>query len=163
MPTYTQAEPKAGGVLYVSPGIYDIEVVNATEKESKAKNEMIVLDCIIKLPDGRTGPKVSEFLVFTKKSSWKIDVVRAACGHAVVPGVEADVLPKHFVGATAVVEIGTKPGDKDPDKVFNTIEAWLLPADAAKVTKGPFQGENKPAAAPKAAAGADDNLDDIPF
>jgi hypothetical protein len=73
------------------------------------------------------------------------------------------VLPKHFVGATAVVEIGTKPGDKDPDKIFNTIEAWLLPADAAKVKKGPFEGEAKLAAAPKAAAGADDNLEDIPF
>lgn len=150
--------------MFVAPGIYDLEVVKATEKTSKANNEMIVLECVVKLPDGRTGPEVSEFLVFTDKASWKIDLVRAACGEAVVPGEKKDVRPEHFEGAGAVVEIGTKPGDKDPDKVFNTIEAWLLPADAARVTKGPFKDQPQAvSSAPKAATTDDDNLDDIPF
>jgi len=156
MPTYTQQEPKSGGALHVPPGTYDIEVVSATEKTSKAGNDMIVLDCQIQLPGGRRGPDVSEFLVFTDKASWKVDQVRAACGMAVVPGEKIDVEPKHFEGATAVVEIGDKPGDKG-DVMFNTIERWLLPdelpeefAKGGKASKG------------KAPAKADDD-DSIPF
>jgi len=138
----------------VPPGTYDIEVVKATEKTSKAGNEMIVLDCQIVLPGGRKGPEVSEFLVFTDKASWKVDQVRAACGMAVVPGEPMDVEPKHFDGAKATVEIGEKPGEKG-DVVFNTIERWVLPDEAAKATKGK-------AAAP--AKKADDELEDeIPF
>jgi hypothetical protein len=160
MPNYIQGEPKSGGALFVPPGFYDVEVIKATEKESKAKNEMIVLDCQIKLPGGRPGPDVSEFLVFTKKSSWKVDQVRAACGQAVVPGETKNVEPEHFDGAVAVVEIGTKPGDKNPDQTFNTIERWLLPDEAKAVKVGAFaETIGKPA--PKK---ADDNLDDeIPF
>jgi hypothetical protein len=136
MPTYTQQEPKSGGALHVPPGTYDIEVVSATEKTSKAGNDMIVLECQIVLPGGRKGPDVSEFLVFTDKASWKVDQVRAACGMAVVPGEKIDVEPKHFEGATAVVEIGEKPGDKNPEQMFNTIERWLLPEEAGKASKG---------------------------
>jgi len=133
MPTYTQAEPKSGGALHVPPGTYDIEVVKATEKTSKAGNDMIVLECQIVL-SGRKGPDVSEFLVFTDKASWKVDQVRAACGMAVVPGEKIDVEPKHFEGATATVEIGEKPGDKNPEQMFNTIERWLLPEEAGKAS-----------------------------
>jgi hypothetical protein len=156
MPTYTQGEPKSGGALFVPPGFYDVEVIKATEKQSKAGNEMIVLDCQIKLPGGRPGPDVSEFLVFTDKASWKVDQVRAACGMAVVAGEKVDVEPKHFDGAEATVEVGTKPGDKNPDQTFNTIERWLLPDEAKSVTLGAF------GAAP-AAKGSKNEDDDIPF
>jgi hypothetical protein len=156
MPTYTQAEPKSGGALHVPPGTYDIEVVKATEKTSKAGNDMIVLECQIVLTGGRKGPDVSEFLVFTDKASWKVDQVRAACGMAVVPGEKVDVEPKHFEGATSVVEIGEKPGDKNPEQMFNTIERWLLPEEAGKASKGK-------APASKAVKADDMAEDDIPF
>lgn len=144
--------------MHVPPGTYDIKVVSATEKTSKAGNEMIVLECQIVLPGGRKGPEVSEFLVFTDKASWKVDQVRAACGMAVVPGEEIDVEPKHFEGAKAVVEVGEKPGDKNPEQMFNTIERWLLPDEAGKASKAPAKLSKM-----SIPLGADDNLEDIPF
>jgi hypothetical protein len=142
----------------VPPGTYDIEVVKATETTSKAGNEMIVLNCQIVLPGGRPGPEVSEFLTFTKKAGWKIDLVRAACGMAVVPGETVDVEPKHFEAAKATVEIGEKPGEKNPETMFNTIERWLLPDEAAKASKAPAKLNKM-----SIPLSAEDNLDEIPF
>ncbi len=146
--------------MHVPPGTYDIEVVSATETTSKAGNEMIVLNCQIVLPSGRPGPEVSEFLTFTKKAGWKIDLVRAACGMAVVPGETVDVEPKHFEGATAVVEVGEKPGDKNPETMFNTIERWLLLDEVPEeFAKGGKASKGKSATHAK----ADDEDSDIPF
>ena len=148
MPTYTQSEPKP--VYFVEPGTYQVEIVNAMEKLSKAGNDMIKLICRVVLDGGAKGPEIHEHLTFTEKAGWKIDQVREACGFAVVPGEEIDVQPDHFIGKTAKVVLGEEDGT-DAGHRFNTIERWLSPKTAAPAPK----------AAPKAASVLEG--DDIPF
>jgi hypothetical protein len=160
MPKYTASEPKSGGASHVPPGNYKVEVVKAVEKQSAAGNDMIVLSCRI-MPN---GPEVREHLVFTEKATWKLDQVRAAIGHAVVPGEDTLVEAEDFDGAEAVVEIGDEPGTTNPDVTFNTIVRWLLPAEAKDAKIGAFGGVQTVAkAGGKTVAPVEDEDSDIPF
>ena len=132
MPTYTQSEPKP--VYFVEPGTYQVEIVNAMEKLSKAGNDMIKLICRVVMSDGTKGPEVHEHLTFTEKAGWKIDQVREACGFAVVPGEAIDVQPDHFLGKTATVVLGEEDG-ADAGHRFNTLERWVSPKAAKAAPK----------------------------
>ena len=132
MPIYTQSEPKP--VYFVEPGTYQVEIVNAMEKLSKAGNDMIKLICRVVMADGTKGPELHEHLTFTEKAGWKIDQVREACGFAVVPGEEIDVQPDHFIGKTATVVLGEEDG-ADPGHRFNTLERWVSPKAAKAAPK----------------------------
>lgn len=125
MPAYTAATPKENA-LHVPPGEYKVQIVGAKEKLSKQGNEMIELEVKI-LPN---GPTVRDYLVFNDKSVWKVDVVRAAIGEAVVEGENIMILPQRFVGQYAICLIGEEPGTKNDEVIFNKIERWILPKAA---------------------------------
>lgn len=147
MPTYVSNKPQEnmGGNFSVPPGEYNVEIIGAKEATSKGGNEMIVLDVQI-LPN---GPKVRDYLVFTAKSTWKIDNVRAACGEAVIEGESVEITPETFLGKTARCVIGEEPGTNNPDLKFNKIDMWILP-------------KNVKAKEPAKATSANED-DDIPF
>lgn len=110
----------------VEPGEYEIVVKKAEEATSKAGNEMIVLDCEIIMPRDQRGPMVREYLVFTEKNFWKIDIVRAAFGYPIEPGKTVYVSPKDFIGMRARVYIGLT---KQNGNEYNTIEKWYPASD----------------------------------
>jgi hypothetical protein len=156
MPSYKASEPKQAGRYNVDPGVYKIEIVNATEKLSQSGNPMIRLVCEVKLGDGTKGPEIWDHLVFTPKASWKIDQVRAALGQAVVPGESVDIEAEDFVGKTAFAQIGETEGNEG-DAKFNTIERWIFGSELEKIkAKGTH-------AVAKANAYKPEDNDDIPF
>lgn len=131
MPTYTAAKPQApqSGKYYVEPGTYKCEVFTAEEKTSKRKpdgtggNPMIELTLKVMLPNGKTGPEIRDYLVFTAKSGWKIDAFRASSGEAVLEG-DSELTAESCEGREVIVEIGDKPGDKEGVR-WNTVEQYL--------------------------------------
>jgi hypothetical protein len=126
MPSYKQEEPKSNGAFFVEPGIYQIEVKNAIEKQSQNGNEMIKLICKVVLPSGGVGPEIHDHLVFTARASWKIDQFLASIGQAVVPGEEVNIEADDLIGVVGVALIGEEPGQTNPDQKFNTIERWIF-------------------------------------
>lgn len=164
MPTYTAKKPEApqsGNKYHVEPGVYKCEVFTAEEKTSKRKpdgtggNPMIELTLKVMLPNGKQGPEIRDYLVFTPKSSWKIDAFRASSGEAVLDG-DAELSAESCETREVVAMIGDKPGDKEGIR-WNTLEYYLHGEERAEFLSG------KPMAkpAPKPAATADG--DDIPF
>lgn len=143
MPRYTMGNPEdaQGGsgrrILHVPNGFYRVLIENCVEGFSSNGNEMFTLSCRIQTERGEDGPQCKEFLVFTDKASWKVDQVWMAIGRKLVPGQAIDVQPKHFYGATAVCAIGSEPG-RNPGTLFNLIERWISPEEAAKIQLGPY-------------------------
>jgi len=123
MPAYTAAKPETRG-RQVEPGIYPAEIFDARETVSKQGNPMIELFVQIK-----GGPLVKEHLVFTPKAVWKVDIVRAAIGEAVIEGETIDITPDRFIGKSATVEVGIKDGDQGGK--FNEIVQWVMPGKSA--------------------------------
>lgn len=163
MPTYTAKKPEApqsGSKYYVEPGIYKCEVYTAEEKTSKRKpdgsggNPMIELTLKVMLPNGKQGPDVRDYLVFTPKSSWKIDAFRESSGEAVLEG-DFDLSPEACEGREVVAMIGDKPGEKEGVR-WNTVEYYLHGEERAE-----FLGGTK--AAPMARPAVSAQGDDIPF
>jgi hypothetical protein len=164
MPTYQAKKPEApqsGNKYHVEPGVYKCEVFTAEEKTSKRKpdgtggNPMIELTLKVMLPDGKTGPEIRDYLVFTAKSGWKIDAFRASSGEAVLEG-DAELTAESCEGREVVAMIGDKPGDKE-GIFWNFIEYYLHGEERSEFLCG------KPLAktAPKHATTTDG--DDIPF
>ena len=171
MPSYKQSEPKQGGAFFVPPGIYEVEIVKATEKTSQNGNPMIALVGAIKMPNGNDGPQVWDNLVFTAKAAWKIDQFLASTGSAVVPGEDVEIEADDCVGKVGVAVIGEEPGSQNPQQKFNCIERWIfgdersefLRAKRASAFNAKQQGAAKEAAAKDGSAKKDDSEDDIPF
>jgi hypothetical protein len=82
MPEYTAGA--ADEVL--SEGEYDFEVVDACEKESKTKNDMIELR--LSASHGTRKVTVIDHLVFVPTSYWKIDAFRECTGEKLIPGAK---------------------------------------------------------------------------
>jgi hypothetical protein len=131
MPSYKQSEPQEELKAW-PPGEYQIEIISAEEKLSKAGNDMIVLKCKVIKNGEATGAKITEHLVFTPKAFFKVDQVRAAIGETIIPDEEVDVTPDDFIGKRARVTLGVNPDD---DR-WNEINAWLPPAKAEKDVDG---------------------------
>jgi hypothetical protein len=141
MPSYKQQIPEAPLQAW-PPGIYEVEIISAEEKTSRAGNDMIVLKVQV-LQDGETkGGKIMEHLVFSPKAVWKVDQVRQALGETIVPDEEVEVEADDFIAKRGKVALII---DED-DARWNRIDYWIAPDDA-KPAKPPID--------------ADD--DDIPF
>lgn len=158
MPTYKSSELKQAGLYFVEPGIYKMEVVNATDKTSQNGNAMIKLVCKILLPDGSAGPEVWDHLVFTAKAAWKIDQFLASIGRATVPGEDVEVYAIDLIEAVGVALIGEEPGQSNPDHRFNTIERWIFGDEREKF----LSGKSKPVEKKKPVVTVKDG-DEIPF
>jgi len=162
VPSYTASEPKRAAVYYVEPGKYRVKVVNAVEKTSQNNNPMIKLDVQVLLPDGTDGPEIWEYLVFTAKSSWKIDQFLASIGRPVIPGEEVNVDCEDIVGEVGVALVGDEPGSTNPDHKFNKIERWLFGQEKEQYEKE--QSESKHVVAKgNAYQPQPEDGDDIPF
>ena len=159
MPTYKSSELKQAGLYFVEPGVYKMEVANATDKTSQNGNAMIKLVCKILMPDGSAGPEVWDHLVFTAKAAWKIDQFLASIGRATVPGEDVEVDAIDLIGATGVALIGEEPGQTNPDHKFNTIERWIFGDER----EGFLGGKSKTVAKKQPVATVDEDGDEIPF
>ena len=159
MPTYKSSELKQAGLYFVEPGVYKMEVANATDKTSQNGNAMIKLVCKILMPDGSAGPEVWDHLVFTSKAAWKIDQFLASIGRATIPGEDVDVDAIDLIGATGVALIGEEPGQTNPDHKFNTIERWIFGDER----EGFLGGKSKTVAKKQPIVTADEDGDEIPF
>jgi hypothetical protein len=159
MPTYKSSELKQAGVYYVEPGVYKMEVANATDKTSQNGNAMIKLVCKILMPDGSAGPEVWDHLVFTAKAAWKIDQFLASIGRATIPGEDVDVDAIDLIGAVGVALIGEEPGQTNPDHKFNTIERWIFGDERERF----LVGKSKTVAKKQPIVTADEDGDEIPF
>ena len=158
MPTYKSSELKQAGVYYVEPGVYKMEVANATDKTSQNGTAMIKLVCKILMPDGSAGPEVWDHLVFTAKAAWKIDQFLASIGRATIPGEDVDVDAIDLIGAVGVALIGEEPGQTNPDHKFNTIERWIFGDER----EGFLGGKSKTVAKKQPVVTVEDG-DEIPF
>lgn len=118
MITYTQTDVTKHH--NIPTGTYRVRVVGAEQKQSQSGNEMIVLRCVIILPDGREGPMVREYLVFAGSALWKVDVVRASLGWSVEPGKPITLDPEDFMGREGLVKISA---DQDG---YLKISKWLV-------------------------------------
>jgi hypothetical protein len=120
---------------------------------------MIELTLKVMLPDGKTGPEIRDYLVFTAKSGWKIDAFRASSGEAVLEG-DAELTAESCEGREVVAMIGDKPGDKE-GIYWNTIEYYLHGEERAEFLSG--KAVARPVAKPAAKPAAVADGDDIPF
>jgi hypothetical protein len=132
MPSYKQQAVEENKPW--NPGEYEVEILDAEEKESKAGNDMIVLKCRVIVGGEQKGAKITEHLVFTPKAFFKVDQVRAALGFAVVPEEEVDVEAEDFIGKRGRVILKIR---EDDDR-WNEIDRWVVPegATTSKLTEG---------------------------
>jgi len=98
MPRIQYEEPKAANKL--QPGTYLFKVADATLEISKSGNEMIKLSL-----EHESGFKLSDWLVFTKKAEWKINLFLKAFHIAANHGDFVDVVPENLIGEQGYVEI----------------------------------------------------------
>jgi hypothetical protein len=121
-------------------GEYEVEILDAEEKESKAGNDMIVLKCRVIVGGEQKGAKITEHLVFTPKAFFKVDQVRAALGETIVPDEELDVEAEDFVGKRGRVILKIR---EDDDR-WNEIDRWVVPEGAATAGKLTEGGDDAP-------------------
>ena len=126
-------------------------VISGMETTSKAGNPMIELQVKVE-----NGPKIFDYLVFTKTAEWKIDALRAAFGETIVPGEQVEIAEDRWVGKSARAELEYEDGQDG--KKYLRIAAWL-PAESQ-----PGKPAGKVAAAkPAAVKTVDEDGDDILF
>ncbi|HPA19495.1 MAG TPA: DUF669 domain-containing protein [Verrucomicrobiae bacterium] len=126
-----------GGFQLLEPGNYIAIVAEAREGTSNAGNPKIDLKLNI------NEVIVFDQLVFTENAGWKIDTFLKACGLAPAKGEFVELTADKCLNAVGRVRIGTKPGLKDPSKVYNCVDAWLCDKESIAI--------------------ADKARDDIPF
>jgi len=138
MPSYKQQAVEENKPW--NPGEYEVEILDAEEKESKAGNDMIVLKCRVIVGGEQKGAKITEHLVFTPKAFFKVDQVRAALGFAVVPEEEVDVEAEDFIGKRGRVILKIR---EDDDR-WNEIDRWVVPEGATTASKLTEGGDDAP-------------------
>lgn len=152
----SEAEVSAGSLL--SPGIYDFEIVKATETTSKASgNDMIALEVKVYDTDGR-GQTVFDYLVGTEKAQYKVRHCAASVGlldHYETGELDAEIL----IGRAGRCKVVMKKGngqyaDQNAIADYIAVEATNGAAKAAGFGMPPSHrtGNLK-----------DDLNDDIPF
>jgi hypothetical protein len=121
-------------------GEYEVEILDAEEKESKAGNDMIVLKCRVIVGGEQKGAKIIDRLIFTPAWLPKIDRVRAATGEVVVPGEDINVEAEDFIGKRGRVILKIR---EDDDR-WNEIDRWVVPEGAATAGKLTEGGDDAP-------------------
>lgn len=140
----SEAEVSAGTML--QPGVYDFEIVEATETTSKAGNDMIALQLKVYDTAGR-GVTVFDYLVGTEKAQYKVRHCATAVG-LLAQYERGELLADDLIGRAGRCSITIKKGNGEyPDA--NAVRDYI--ADAPKTNA------RAPAPAP---AYLDD---DIPF
>ncbi len=108
-----------GGFQLLEPGDYTAFVEEAKDGTSQNGNPKIDLKLNV------NGATVFDTLTFTESAAWKIDSFLKSCGLAPEKGAFTDVTARTCERSVGRVRIGTRPGLKDPSKVYNCVEAWL--------------------------------------
>lgn len=124
MPSYIST----GGET-LEPGIYDVEIINADEAESKNGNEMLVLTC---QPVGTTK-EIKFWLVFSEKTAFRLDEFQVARGLNVEKGEEYCIEIEDVMGLTLKAKLEY---EKSEGKTYLRIAQWL-PKDHKVTTPKP--------------------------
>jgi hypothetical protein len=155
MPKYIQSAPQV-----LPEGVYQFEVKNAKEKLSTNGNEMIELQLAIE----GSSLVVYDNLVFTPKSTWKVDDFRCATGEVLTPGLQVDFTAMDCMGRSGKVELVTEDFD---GRSRNKVSRYIILSSTTS-----NDGALPPPAASKAPAprrsaqpeeGASPEEDSIPF
>jgi hypothetical protein len=123
MITYHAHEPRSTGHA-IAPGEYAFRVVNAEEKISSNKNEMIELKLEILDDDGNAQGTVYDSLVCTEKSWWKFDHFLKAVGMHPGGDREVTVIPAELIGAGGRCRIANEKSIRD-DSIRNTVKGYV--------------------------------------
>lgn len=119
MPVLKAGNPTEGGAFQLIPdGDYYFEVVDAKDKQSSNKNDMIELKCKI---DGRY---VWDNLVFTEKAYWKINQFLASVGLHPGDGQEIMLDASECIGQKGRMTVGHEQGQNGKDR--NVVVAYLF-------------------------------------
>lgn len=112
----------------LEPGLYDFEVMEAEEKQSKAGNDMVALILRIEDSDGR-GFKVRDWLVGTEANAYKVKHFASSVG-LLAEYEKGDLPAGYMVGKTGRCKIKIKPangeyraGNAVADYIGATVEA----------------------------------------
>lgn len=103
----TAQEIDEAGLL--DPGLYDFEVMEATDKESKAGNDMVELALRIEDPSGR-GFKVLDWLVATDGGAYKVRHFAESTG-LLAEYEKGDMPAGVMVGKTGRCKLSIKPAE----------------------------------------------------
>jgi hypothetical protein len=115
MPKYIQNAPQV-----LPEGIYPFEVINAKEKLSLQGNEMIELQLSIQ----GSSLVVYDNLVFTPKSTWKVDDFRRATGEVLASGVQVDFTAQECLGRCGKVSLVVENFEGRPR---NKVMRYIIP------------------------------------
>lgn len=119
---YTAGKPDSQSFT-VPAGEYKLRVIEADEDTSKSGNDMIKLKLRIVKSDGRDGPAMFDYLVFSDSSFWKIDAFLKAAGEHPGEGEEVSIDCTAIIGweVQARLTVDTYNG-----KQSNKVDAYLF-------------------------------------
>jgi hypothetical protein len=135
-------------------GQYRFKVEEAECAFSSKGNEMIEMKLAI------NGVAVTDRLVFTGASAWRIDAFLRATGTAPAKGQDIDITDQFVIGLEGICELGVEKFTKqDGTDGFKNVVTRYIQNQAAP-TPAPA---SQPAAPAPAAKAGDKSEDDLPF
>lgn len=122
MPSYTAGKPENKSFT-VPPGEYTLRVVEAEEDTSKNGNDMIKLTLVVVKDNGKDGPRLFDYLVFSESSFWKIDTFLKSAGEHPGEGASVDLAAEKCIGWTVRAKLKIESYD---GRESNKIESYLF-------------------------------------
>ena len=120
--TYKAGKPEASSFI-VPAGVYTLRVIEAEEDTSKGGNDMVKLKLRVVKDDGKDGPALFDYLVFTESSFWKIDAFLKSADKHPGEGEEVELDCDDMIGweVRAKLTVDTYNG-----KQSNKVDAYLF-------------------------------------
>lgn len=120
--SYRAGNPAASSFA-VPAGEYTLRVIEAEEDTSKQGNDMLKLKLRVVRDDGRDGPALFDYLVFSENSFWKIDAFLKSAGQHPGEGEEVNIDPEQCIGWEVRAELKV---DNYNGKKSNKVESYLF-------------------------------------
>jgi hypothetical protein len=110
MPTIQYQERQRPERIVLDEGEYNFVITKAeNEIAKKSGNDMIKITA----KEKNTGVEITDYLVFTENTFYKIEDALRACGHQLEKGKIYDIEPGNFIGRRLKAKIGIE------DNVYN--------------------------------------------
>jgi hypothetical protein len=164
MPVYTTSVSNSTSTKPIwSEGDYAFSVRDASEKKSRAENDMIELQLTVHNPAG-DSILVYDHLVFVEGATWKIDTFRIATGEKLQPGVKSSLEANECIGRKGRLTLGV---DTYQGRLKNKVEAYLEPEEptssASTLSQVPLKISAVRKKSSSAVAVAEAEPNEIPF
>lgn len=100
-----------------------MRVIDAKEDTSKGGNDMFKLTLRVIHDNGREGPALFDYLVFSESSFWKVDIFLKAVGQNYEEGSSIELHADEMIGLQARARLGVSEFN---GKRSNKVEAYLV-------------------------------------